>query len=197
MIHRLFTTSSCVGASRAIVCVSKLLKVSSAQRRPSHLPNFRCQWRRGTAACGCKTGALIPTLPPSSSSAFGVNSLPVHRSPGGNRLIVRAFTTPLAVPTSTVFDPSIGSKYLPCSHRESRGPRRRLDGCTGIHHTRSPNCAKGRTARLTTFRSSAVLPSRPPQTDCACCLHTAQATSTDHGPLAPLHPKLTSLTDLT
>ena len=36
---------------------------------------------------------MIPTLPPSSSSAFGVNSLPtasssklpVHRSPGGNR----------------------------------------------------------------------------------------------------------------
>ena len=60
---------------------------------------------------------LIPTLPPSSSSTLGVNSLPsasssklpVHLSPGRNRLIVRAFTTPLAEPTSTVFDhpPSI------------------------------------------------------------------------------------------
>ena len=119
---------------------------------------------KGTAACGCKTGALIPTLPPSSSSAASVHSLPsasssklpVHRSPGSNRLIVRAFTTPLAVPTST-----IGPKCLPCSNRESRGPRRRLDGCNGIHHARSLNCAKGRTARLPTFRSYAVLPSRP------------------------------------
>ena len=87
----------------------------------------------GTAPCGCNTGALIPTLPPTSSRAFGVNSLPsasssklpIHRSP--------------AVPTSTVFDPAIGPQYLPCSKRVSRGPRRRLDGCKGIHHTRSPN----------------------------------------------------------
>ena len=56
---------------------------------------------KGTASCGCNTSALIPTLPPSSSSAFGVNSLPsasssklpVHRSPCGNRLMVRAFTS--------------------------------------------------------------------------------------------------------
>ena len=74
---------------------------------------------------------------------------------GGNHLIVRAFTTPLAVPTSTVFDPSIGRKYLPCSNRESKGPRRRLDGCRGIHHTLSPSCAKGGTARLPTFLSYA------------------------------------------
>ena len=60
----------------------------------------------GIAACGCITGALIPTLPPSSSNALGANSLrcassnklPVHRSPGGNRLIVRAFTTVVAGP---------------------------------------------------------------------------------------------------
>ena len=84
---------------------------------------------RGIAACGCNTSALIPTLQPSSSSAWGVISLPsastsklpVHRSPGDNRLVVRALTTPLAVPTITVFDPSIGPKYLPCSNRESKG----------------------------------------------------------------------------
>ena len=124
---------------------------------------------QGTASCGCNTSALIPTLPPSSSGAFGVNSLPsasssklpVHRSHGGNRSIVRAFTTPLAVPTSSVFDPSTGPKYLPSSNRESRGPSRQLDGCKSIHHTRSPNCAKEGTARLPTFRSHAVLPSRP------------------------------------
>ena len=123
----------------------------------------------GTAACGCKTSALVPTLPPSSSSAFGVYSLPsasssklpVHRSLGGNPLMVRGFTTPLAVPTSTVFDPSIGPKYLPCSDRESRGLRRRLDVCKGIHHTRSPNLCHGRTARFLTFCWYAVLPSRP------------------------------------
>ena len=149
---------------------------------------------RGIAACGCNTGALIPTLPPSSSNALGVyslpcassNKLPVHRSPGGNRLIVRAFTTPLAVPTSTVFDPSIGPKYLPSSNRESKGPKRRLDGCTGIHHTRSPNCAKGGN-------------STPSHISFVCCLavttdrktcdahewHMTQATSTNHGPQAP------------
>ena len=72
---------------------------------------------------------LGPTLPPSSSSAFNVNSLPcassnklpVHPSPGGNRLIVPAFTTPPAVSTSTVFDPSIGPKYPSCSNREPKG----------------------------------------------------------------------------
>ena len=70
-------------------------------------------------------------------------------------------TTPLAVPTSTVFDPSIGPKYIPCSNRETKGPRRRLDGCKSIHHSRSPNCVKVGTARLPTFLSYAVLPSRP------------------------------------
>ena len=123
---------------------------------------------KGAASCAYNTGALIPTLPPSSSSACGVNSLPtassgklpVHRSPGGNRLIVRAFTTPLEVPTSTVFDASIGPKYLPCSKRESRRP----DGgwmaakaFTTLAHRTVP---RG-TARLPTFRSYAVLPSRP------------------------------------
>ena len=81
------------------------------------------------------TGALIPILPPSSSSAFGANSLPrassnrlpFHRSPGGNHLIVLAFTTPLAVPIRTVFDPSIGPKYPPCSKRETKGQKRRVD----------------------------------------------------------------------
>ena len=136
-------------------------------RRTCRTSSANC--RKGTAACGCDTGALIPTLPPSSSSAFGVSSLqsasssklPVHRSPGGGRLIVRAFTTPLAVPMNTMLDPFMGPQYLSCSHRESKGPRRRLDGCKGIHHTRSPNCIKGRTACLHTFRSYAVLPSRP------------------------------------
>ena len=150
------------------MCTAKLFEVGSAQWRSSHLSKFRRQrWR--TAACGCSTSALIPTLLPSYSSAFGVNSLPsasssklpVHRSPGGNRLIIRAFTTPLPVPMCTVFDPSIGPEDLPCSNRESRGPRRRLDGSKGIHHTRSPNCAKGGKARLPTLRSYAVWPSRP------------------------------------
>ena len=175
MIHRLFTTCSCVGTSRALVCLAKLLKVGSAQRRASHLPKFGHQWRQRN----CNTGALIPTLPPSSSSAFGVNSLPcassnklpVHRSPGGNRLKIRAFTTPLAVPTSTVFDPSIGPQYLPRSNRESKGPKRRLDGYKNIHHTRSPNCAKGGTAPLPTFLSHTVLPS-PPTEHRRCILVT-------------------------
>ena len=46
MIHRLFTTCSCVGTSRALVCLAKLLKVGSAQRRASHLPKFGHQWRQ-------------------------------------------------------------------------------------------------------------------------------------------------------
>ena len=44
-IHCLFTTCSCVGTSKAIICVAKLFEVGSAQRRSSHLSNFRCQWR--------------------------------------------------------------------------------------------------------------------------------------------------------
>ena len=140
-----------------------------AQRRSSQVSNFKHQWRQRNCRVWSHTGALIPLLPPSSSSALGVNSLPsasssrlpVQRSPGGNRSIIRALTTPLAVPTRTVFDPSMAPKYLPCPIRESRGPKRRLDGCKGIHHTRSPNYTKGRTTRLPTFRSHAFLPSRP------------------------------------
>ena len=61
------------------------------------------------------------------------------------------------------FDPSIGTKYLPCSNHESKRPRRQFECCNGIHHNRSPNCAKGGTAHLSTSLSWAVLPSRPPK----------------------------------
>ena len=46
MVRSLFTTCSCVDTSRASVCVSKPFKVSSAQRRSSHLSKFRYQWRQ-------------------------------------------------------------------------------------------------------------------------------------------------------
>ena len=68
-------------------------------------------------------------------------------------------------------DSSIGPNNLPCSNRESRGPRRRLDGCKSIHHTRSLNCAKGRTARLPTFRSYAVLTHCKPTVHAGCIRH--------------------------
>ena len=88
-------------------------------------------------------------------------------------LIVRAFTTPLAVPTSTVFDQSIGPWYLPCSNRESRGPRRRLDGCKGFHHTRSPNCAKGNSApsHISFTRCHDVSTLRKPTVHAGCTRH--------------------------
>ena len=150
MIHRLFTTCSCVGTS---IQLSVYPNFPKSVRRDGARRTCRTSGAKGVkraGACGCKTSALIPVLPP-SSSAFGVNSLPnassckqaVHRSLGRNRSIVPAFTTPLAVPTSTVFDPSIDPKSLPCSERESTGPRGRADGCRDIHHTRSPNCPKG------------------------------------------------------
>ena len=157
MIHRLFTTCSCVGTSDTIVCVSKPLKVSSAQWRSSYLSNFRRQWRQGTATWGCDTGALIPTLPPSSSSAFGVNSLPCASwqsfdcfgpSPltcGANKRRVRSIHRVLSTFLAQIVNPE---------------GQTAVDGCKGIHHTRSPNCAKGHSAP-STFRLYAVLPSRP------------------------------------
>ena len=57
-------------------------------------------------------------------------------------MIVQEFTTPHEVPTRTVFDMSIGPNYLPCSRSEYTWPRRRLADCRGIHHIRSPSCAK-------------------------------------------------------
>ena len=190
MIHRLFTTCSCICTSRQVPvypnCSKSVLR--NGARRTCR--NSGTNGGGGTAACGYNTGALIPTLPPSSSSAFGVNSLPTVLRPASCqsivrlaaiRLIVRAFTTPLAVPRSTVFDPSIGPKYLPCSNRESRGPRQRLDGCKGIHHTRSPNCAKGEQHAFPHFVHTLSCRLDPPQTDGACWLHTAQDTSTDRG----------------
>ena len=119
-----------------------------------------------TAACGCNTGALIPTLPPSSSSAFGVNSLPsasssklpVHRSPG-------------TVPINTVFDPSIGPKYLPCSNREPRGPRRRF-GRLQRHppHSLTKLCQGENSATFSHFDRVLSCRLDPPQTDGACWL---------------------------
>ena len=116
----------------------------------------------GTATCACNTGAQIPIISPSASNAFGVkslqraspNQLPFHRSLGGTRLIVLVFEKPLAMPIRTVLDPSIGTKYLPCSKREFKGPERQLDRCTGTHHTRSPNCATGEIAGLPTIPHS-------------------------------------------
>ena len=72
------------------------------------------------AAYGCNTSALIPALPPSSSSALGVNSLhcvssnklPVHRSPGKNHLIVRAFTTVPTTKALCLIQPSVPSTFL-------------------------------------------------------------------------------------
>ena len=169
MIHRSFTTSSCVGASRAIVCVSKLLKVSSAQkslvalvelqvpmeveelprvvakqalcsqlhrpRFPVHSVKIRCQVLRPASCQSIVRPAAIVGL-------FG---------PSPHHLLCQQ------VPCS--IHPSVPSTF-PCSNRESRGPRRGLDGCKGIHHTRSPNCSKGEQRAFPHFVHTAVLPSR-------------------------------------
>ena len=117
---------------------------------------FQCIWCSFAALCFVQQAASPPFA---------------WRQPFGSS----GFTTPLAVPTITVFDPSMGPKYLPCSNCESKGPTRRLEGCTGIHHTRSPNCAKEGTARHPTFLSCAVLPSRP--TENRRCMLVAKDTS--------------------
>ena len=190
MIHRLFATCSCVGTSRAIVCVSKPLEVSSAQRRSLHLSHFRRQWWQRNCRVWLQhrrsdpnsTAILFQCIWCQFTAECFVQQAASPSFAWRQSFYWSGFHTPLAVPISTVFDPAFGPKYLPCSYRESRGPRRRLDGCKGINHTRSPSCAKGRTARLPTFRSYAVLPSRP-TANRACWLHTAQATSTNHGQL--------------
>ena len=97
------------------------------------------------------------------------------------------------MPINTVFDSSIGPRNLPCSNLESRRPRRRLDGCRGIHHIRSPNC-------LPTFRSHAVFPSRP--TENGRCLLAAYGTSHvkrswSAGTSTPKNDSTASMIDLT
>ena len=162
-------------------------------------PSGRCLLRGDSITPGSNTGARIPSLPPLSSNAFGANSLPcassnklpVHRSPGGNRLVVLVFITPLAVPKGTVFDPSIGPKNHPCSNRESKGPD---DGWMGA---KASTTLAHRTMPREEWRASPhffrMLSCRldQPQTDGACWWHTAQAKSTDHGLLAPQHTLLT------
>ena len=85
--------------------------------------NSGTSWGKGIAACGWNTGTLIPTLPPSFPSAFGVNSLPcapskklpIHHSHGGNRLIVRAFTSPHNLQCQQalcLIHPSVPSTFL-------------------------------------------------------------------------------------
>ena len=112
--------------------------------------------------------------------------LPVHRSPGGNRLVVRAFTT--AVPINTVFDSSVGPKYLPCSNRESRWPRRRLDGCIGIHHTRSPKLCQGVNSapyHVSFVCCLAVSTHRKPTVHAGCIRHKPRAGHLQQTFLAP------------
>ena len=67
------------------------------------------------------TGALIPILPPSSSSALGTNSPPrVSPPPFAWWQPFDCFGFHNATcSVGTVFDPSIGPKYPPCSKRES------------------------------------------------------------------------------
>ena len=125
---------------------------------------------------------------PSASS----NKPPVHRSLGGNRLIVRAFTTPLAVATSTVFDPSIGPMYLVqiVNPAGPDGGWMAAKASTILDHRTVP----GEEQRaFPHFVHTLSCRHDPPQNDGACWLHTARATSTDHGLLALRHPKLTTL----
>ena len=89
----------CVGTSRAIVGVSKLLKVGSAQRRSSHLSNFKCQWRwrnchvwlqnrgsrattSGTSGSGFDSGFEVLSSPngPNSFSLIGLTGGPDFHS---------------------------------------------------------------------------------------------------------------------
>ena len=116
---------------------------------------------RGTAACGCDTGTLIPTLPlfqcvlcqftaecfvqqaasPSFAWRQSFDCSGLHHSTcGAKKYRVR----------------SIHRHQVPSLlNSESRRPRRRFDGCKGTHHTRSPNCAKGGTARVLSCRPTA------------------------------------------
>ena len=127
MINRLFTTRSCVGTPRAIVCGSK-----SALRHGA----------RGTGRSSGTNGGRLPRVAATQElrSQLYRHRLPVHLvsihcqvlRPASCQSIVRLVATvsvfwlsPLhwqAVPTSSVFDPSMGPKYLPSSNRESRGP---------------------------------------------------------------------------
>ena len=145
-------------------------------------------------ACGCNTTQLCRHhlrvhLVSIHCQVLRPAGLPVQHSPGGNRLIVRAFTTPLAAPTNKHRVQSIHQSQVPCSSRESTGPRRRLNGCQGIHHTRSPNCAKGHQRAFQHFVQTLSCRLDPPQTDGACWLHMAHATSTDRGLLILRHSR--------
>ena len=68
MINSLFTTCSCVGTSRVLVCVAKLLRIFSAQWRSSHLSKIRHQRKWGNQHRRSDSD--------SAASAFGANSLP-------------------------------------------------------------------------------------------------------------------------
>ena len=122
MIHRLFTSCSCVGASRASVRCFRTDQSQFGVTALVALVELQAPVvAKEPGACGCNASALIPTPSPSSSCALGVNSLPsasssrlpVHRSLGGNRLIVR--TSPLHWRCQQVLcsiRPSVPSTFL-------------------------------------------------------------------------------------
>ena len=119
---------------------------------------------KGTGACGCNTGALTPILPMAHSVLIRCRVL----RPAGCQSIVR----PAAI--VCLFGPSpLHCQQVPCSIHplapstvlvqivNPEDPDGGWMAAKGIHHISSPNCGKGETARLRTFRSHAVLPSRP------------------------------------
>ena len=104
------------------------------------------------------------------------------------------------VPTGTVLDPSTGPKYLPCSHRESKGPN---DGwmaakaSTTLAHRIVP---RGEQHAFPHLLSYAVLPSRP--TENRRCMLVAHDTSHldrswSAGTSTPKADSTASLIDLT
>ena len=180
---RLFTTSPfvaqddslCYQTARHRLCARALVALVELQA-PSVAEEFL---------------VVVATQAPPSSSAFGANALrcalskkvPFHRSLGGNLFIVRAFTTPLAAPISTVFDPPIVPKFPPCSNRESKGPRTTV----GWLQLNPPHSL----TELCQGRNGAP-PSRPIENqNGARWWLAAPAKTTDRGLLAPQHPQLT------
>ena len=200
MIHHLFSTSSCGWHTQGKCLWSKNLRNRLCAIAIVALVHYSgTNGGTGTAACGCNTGALIPTLPPSSSNAFGANTLPCASSKTSCHFIVRLVAavllfglSPLHLQCQQVLyliHPSVPSTF-PAQIVIPQGP----DGgwmaakaSTTLAHRTVP--MEERRAFPHFFR---VLSSRldQPKTNGAWW-HTAQAKSTDRCLLAPQHPKLT------
>ena len=148
-------------------------KCSKSVRRPSHLSNFRCQWRSMNCRAWLQnrrsdphsTAIVFQCIQCQFAAECFVQQAASPSFAWRQSFDCSAFTTPLAVPTSTVFDLSFGPKYLPCSNRWMAA-----EASTTLAHRTVPR-GNSAPSHISFIRCLAVSTHRKPTVHAGCIRH--------------------------